>query len=191
VLRVGAELPVRIVRRVLGTRPRRLPGRGAPTRALERYYRERFLATKGLDFLYGANDAALELAIYDGVRSGSLRGADDLEALTLGIDSRFSLWSGKEPRLGGRWATASLLYEDPVYYQNYVYASLLALEYYSLFRSRPAWFLPRYLGLLKGGFDDSPDALLKGFLGVDLDKDALLANAVSVVDAKLRALEAP
>jgi len=157
---------------------------------LKRYYLERFLATKGLDFLAGADDAGVELAIYDGVRAGTLSGADDLDALTLEIDRRFSIWPEKQAELRGRWATMSLLYEDPVYYQNYIYASLLALEYYSLYESRPAWFLQRYKALLQNGFNDTPERLLRRFLEIDLNGDALLQNAVALADGRLKALEA-
>jgi oligoendopeptidase F len=156
---------------------------------VKRYYLERFLATKGLDFLAGADDAAIELAVYDGARAGTLAGADDLDAMTLKIDGQFSVWPDKQTELRGRWATMSLLYEDPVYYQNYIYASLLALKYYSLYEAKPRWFLPRYRALLQNGFNDTPEHLLRKFLEIDLNGDALLQNAVALADGRLKALE--
>jgi oligoendopeptidase F len=154
-----------------------------------RYFEERFLAIKGLDFLLGADDAALEQAIHDGVAAGKVASADDLDALTLQVDSRFSIWPRREPALGARWAGMALAIEDPLYSVNYLYASLLALKYFQLWRERPAWFLPRYQALLQDGFDDSPRNLLEKHLGIDLAGPGLLDDAVGVVDGRLRQLE--
>ncbi len=51
---------------------------------LKRYYRERWMSIKGLDAFYGAQDALLEQAIYDGVAGGTVRNADDLDKSNAG-----------------------------------------------------------------------------------------------------------
>ena len=159
--------------------------------ALKRYYLQQFLAIKGLDFLYGAQDAALEQAIYDGVREGSLHDADGLDALTLKSDQRFSLWPERYPELKTRWASLSLAYEDPLYYVNYLYASLLALDYYHHWKKSPRAFARNYVALLENGFDAEPAALLRRFLDIDLTDDTgLVDSAVDVVEKRLGELEA-
>jgi oligoendopeptidase F len=154
----------------------------------KRYYKERFLAVKGLDFLLGADDAAVEQAVYDGVKDGSISTADDLDALTARIDGQFWIWPNA-PEMKARWESLSLAFEDPLYSVNYMYASMLALRYFQLYEQKPGWFAPRYIALLRNGLDDTPENLLRRFLDIDFDGDALLANAVSVVDTRLKALE--
>src|ERR1039458_4901831 len=141
---------------------------------LKRYYRERWMNIKGLDAFYGAQDALLEQAIYDGVSAGTVRNADDLDSLTLKIDGQFSQFPASTPELRTRWATVSLMFEDPLYDVNYVYGGLLALKYYQLYSTRPDWFVPRYIGLLKNGFNQPPAELLNQSLGIDLSGPALL-----------------
>ncbi len=47
----------------------------------------------------------------------------------------------------------------------------------------------RYVALLKNGFNDSPAALERRFLGIDLtDEKALVANAAALIDARTEAL---
>ncbi|MFY9909434.1 MAG: hypothetical protein WAK56_06325, partial [Candidatus Sulfotelmatobacter sp.] len=116
----------------------------ASTPELQRYYRERWMYIKGLDAFYGAQDALLEQAIYDGVTAGTIRNADDLDSLTLKIDRQFSQFPDSEPELRTRWATVSLMFEDPLYDVNYVYGGLLALKYFQLYSTRRDWFVSRY-----------------------------------------------
>jgi oligoendopeptidase F len=71
-----------------------------------------------------------------------------------------------------------------------MYASMLALEYFRLYKERPDWFLPRYRAFLENGFDDTPQSLLKKFLAIDLDSPSLLDDAVHEVDGRLKSLEA-
>ncbi len=157
---------------------------------LRRYYRERWMSIKGLDALYGAQDALLEQAIYDGVAAGTLRNADDLDNLTLRIDGQFSQFPASTPELRTRWATVSLMYEDPLYDVNYVYGGLLALKYYDLYTTRREWFVPRYIALLKNGFNQPPAELLRQFLGIDLSGAALLNDDLELLRRRLDQLEA-
>jgi oligoendopeptidase F len=153
----------------------------AATPAEKRYYDEQFLDVKGLDYIRGAQDAALEQAFYD----APLHKADDLDALTLKIDAQFTQWPQKN-----RWEAMGLAYEDPLYNVNYLYGGLLALQYYKLWKASPQTFSPAYVALLQNGFDDTPANLLKRFLKIDLNDEAILvANAQSVAEEKLAALE--
>jgi len=162
----------------------------AGTAELKRYYRERWMNIKGLDAFYGAQDALLEQAIYDGVAAGTVRNADDLDGLTLRIDGQFSQFPASTPELRTRWATVSLMYEDPLYDVNYVYGGLLALKYYDLYTTRREWFVPRYIALLKNGFNQPPAELLNRFLGIDLPGPALLKDDLELLNRRLDQLEA-
>jgi hypothetical protein len=62
---------------------------------------------------------------------------------------------------------------------NYLYAGLLALQYFSDFERDPAVFSRRYVALLKNGFNDEP---------------ALVANASALIQRRtdlLKALQTP
>jgi oligoendopeptidase F len=157
---------------------------------LKRYYRERWMSIKGLDAFYGAQDALLEQAIYDGVAAANVRNADDLDSLTLKIDGEFSQFPASTPELRTRWATVSLMYEDPLYDVNYVYGGLLALKYYDLYTTRRGWFLPRYIALLKNGFSQPPKELLDHFLDINLSGPALLKDDLGLLSRRLDQLEA-
>ena len=158
--------------------------------ALKRYYLEEWLNVHGLDAFYGAQDALLEQAVYDGMKSKKVNGPDDLDRITLRVDSQFSIWPEIEPEMRARWAAVSLAYEDPLYDVNYAYAGLLALKYFDLCSKRPDWFASGYLALLANGFDRPPAALLRDFLNIDLNGDSLLTDDLQLLDGRLRALEA-
>jgi oligoendopeptidase F len=156
---------------------------------LQRYYREQWISIKGLDALYGAQDALLEQQIYDGVSAGTIRGADDLDKITESVDSQFSIFPASTPELHNRWMMASLMYEDPLYDVNYVYGGLLALKYFQLYSRDRDSFVPRYIALLKNGFDAPPAALLKKFLDIDLLDSSLLTDDFHLLDERLKQLE--
>jgi oligoendopeptidase F len=153
--------------------------------ALRRYYREQWMNIKGLDAFYGAQDALLEQAIYDGVAKGSVKNADDLDNLTAKVDGQFSIFPAQFDELRTRWATMSLAYEDPLYDINYVYGGLLALKYFQLYTTNPGEFAPRYIALLKNGFDRPPAALLERFLKINLYDPALLDDALTLLGRRM------
>jgi oligoendopeptidase F len=156
---------------------------------VKRYYREHWMDIKGLDAFYGAQDALIEQAIYDGVTAGAIRNADDLDKMTLDIDGRFSQFPASTPEMKTRWAMVSLMYEDPLYDVNYVYGGLLALKYYHLYTTRRDWFVPHYVALLKNGFDAPPAELLKRFLEIDPSGTTLLDDGVTLLGTRLEELE--
>ncbi len=157
----------------------------ASTPELRPYYRERWMNIKGLDAFYGAQDALLEQAIYDGVSAGTVRNADDVDRLTLKVDSQFSQFPSSAPELRVRWTMVSLMFEDPLYDVNYVYGGLLALKYFQLYSGRRDWFVPRYIALLKNGFDQTPGELLNRFLGINLSGPGLLNDNLELLGRRL------
>ncbi len=156
---------------------------------LRRYYREQWMGIKGLDAWYGAQDALLEQKIYDGVAAGRVRNADDLDQLTAQVDGEFSMFAAGTPELKNRWATMSLMYEDPSYDVNYVYGGLLALKYYEMYQANRVEFAKKYVALLKNGFDAAPAELLKQFLGIDLGDGSLLKGDMELLERRLGELE--
>jgi len=156
---------------------------------LQRFYREQWMRIKGLDAFYGAQDALLEQKIYEGVSTGAIRGPDDLERVSVQVDEQFSTFSATTPDLRNRWAAVSLMYEDPLYDVNYVYGGLLALKYFQLYSTNREQFLPRYIALLKNGFDAPPGVLLKHFLNIELFDGSLLSDDLVLLNRRLDQLE--
>jgi oligoendopeptidase F len=157
---------------------------------LKRYYLEQWTRIKGLDAFYGAQDALLEQQLYEGVSKGLVRNADDLDKLTFQVDEQFSIFPATTPELRNRWATLSLMYEDPLYNINYVYGGLLALKYYQLYTADREHFLSRYIALLKNGFDAPPAVLLQQYLNINLFDDSLLKDDLVLLNRRLDQLEA-
>jgi oligoendopeptidase F len=154
-----------------------------------RYFLEQFFEGKGMTLFSVAQEEAIELAIYDGVKQGSINTADDLDSLTKQIGSRYSIWPARHDELKMQWITSTLFYEDPLYDINYVYGSLLALKYYELYTRDPKSFLPRYLGLMRNGFDAPPAVLLKRYLDIDLRDPRLVTDATRQLENKVSLLE--
>ena len=153
------------------------------------YYLEQFLDGKGMALFFIAQDAALEQSIYEEVEQGSIESADDLDALTERINSRFDIWTNRHAELKMRWITNRLFYEDPLYDINYVYGSLLALKYYEMFTQAPGSLSKNYISLMSNGFDATPEVLLKKFLKIDLHDPDLVTSAVHILENKVRLLE--
>ena len=158
-----------------------------PARKL--FYLEQFFEVKGMEIFHAAHDAALELAIYDAVEKDSINSADDLDSLTFRIDSQYSIWTSKTPELKEQWMTNRLMYEDPLYLINYVYGGLLSLKYFEMFKDNPTGFHDRYIALMRNGFDDTPEHLLKTFLNIDFEDPNMLPNALRILDSKLNDLK--
>lgn len=155
----------------------------------KQYYLEQFLDGKGMAMFRVAPEVALEHAVYDGVKQGSIKGADDLDALTKRIYSRYSISPEKQDELKSQWMSIGLMYEDPFYDTNYVYGAVLALKFYEMYSRDREHFVPRYTALMRNGFDAPPAVLLKRFLDIDLNDPRLVSNAMSVLEEKVSLLE--
>jgi oligoendopeptidase F len=82
-----------------------------------------------------------------------------------------------------------LMYEDPFYDANYIYGSLLALNFYEMYSRDAEHFLPRYIALMKSGFGAPPSVLLKRFLDLDINDPRLVSNALRIMEEKVSLLE--
>lgn len=157
--------------------------------ALKRYYLQQFLDGKGLQMFVVAPEAMLEEAIYKSAAAGRLKTADELDALTKQIFSRFSIFPEKHDELKNQWMNIRLMFQDPFYDVNYVYGALLALKFYEMYRRDPQDFVPRYTALLRNGFNAPPEVLLKRFLKIDLRDSRLLPDVLKIIEEKINLLE--
>ena len=162
--------------------------RSAKTDADKQFYLVQFLGN-ALPF-FGAQDAELEQAIYDGVASGQVTNADQLDSLTRQVDLAYDVPNEARPEVRSRWITRRLMLEDPVYYFNYLYSGILALKLFEKYTLDPTNFGPRYVRLVGAGYRSPPNDAVKHALGIDLADSKLLDEAIALVRARVDDLEA-
>ena len=157
--------------------------RTAATPAQKAYYLHHFLADATFNVYGSAKETDLEQSIYAGVENGTINDAADLDALTLKVFARYMPPVALSPAMQTYWAHDTLYFTDPLYDVNYLFAGLLALDYLRQYEKDPAGFSQRYVALLKNGFTDTPQAMLKRFLNIDMtDVSGLVNNATSEID---------
>jgi len=153
------------------------------------YYLNAFIDDAAFQVFRSAQETDLEQSIYRGVDDGTIRTCADLSRLSSAAFLRYDPSAGAGPDVALYWARDRLFYTDPLYDVNYLYAGLLALQYFSDYKRDPAAFSKRYVALLKNGFNDTPAALERKFLGVDLSNEAaLVAGATALIDARTTSL---
>jgi oligoendopeptidase F len=159
--------------------------RTATTDEQRAYYLNYFLDDATFQIFGSAEETDLESAIYRGVDGGTIRSAAGLNALTIKVFAQYDPRAAQDPATALYWARDRLFFTDPLYDVNYLYAGLLALRYFTDFEQDPASFSKRYVALLKNGFSDTPPALEKRFLGIDLSNEAeLVTSAAAFINAR-------
>lgn len=164
--------------------------RTAQSTAARAYYLNRFLNDATFQVWGSAKETDLEQSMYAAAARGNLHDAADLDALTLRVLARYMPEPSLDPRMKVYWAQDRLYFTDPVYDVNYLFAGLLALEYLHRLEDDPHGFPARYVALLKNGYTDTPQALERKFVGIDLDDaQGLVRDATSLIERRARVLE--
>jgi oligoendopeptidase F len=136
-----------------------------------------------------ARDVVFEESLYAGAADGTLTGASSINALFDTIGTRYSIWHGLDPELQRQWMRIPHYFRSPFYRVNYLYARLLAIRYFDMYRRDPAGFVPRFLGLLRAGYSAPPAELLKRHLDIRLDGPELVRDATRMLEEQLLELE--
>lgn len=156
--------------------------------AAKAYYLQAQLDEMTFEIFTSAEEAQLEEGLYGGVVAGKIRGAVDMDALTLEITKRFEIWPSIDPQLAHAWIGKRLMFEDPLYLANYLYAGLWATRMFEMARKDPADFQKRYAALMAEGFDAPPGQLLARFFGKELAPSELVEADIAVIREKVTAL---
>lgn len=157
------------------------------------YYLKSLLDDMVLQLFTSSEEAQLEQSIYRGVADNTLGTADDLDALTGQVLARFGQDPEHYPQLRNSWIGKRLMYDDPNYLVNYLYAGLLAVQLYVQDQRDPERFRQRYLAVLGEGFDRAPNEQVAQLVGQAPDWPALVDADLQVFNqlaAQLRALHA-
>lgn len=154
------------------------------------YFQERFLDKLEHEVFTSAEEGAFELGLYSDVAAGRITDAADLNALNGRVIGDYELFYAVEPGQKGGWMKKKLMFEDPLYLINYLYAALVACKFYELDKADPAAFQARYAAFLKDGFELPADALLKKHFGFGLESAPLLDGVLKLMNERVDALEA-
>jgi oligoendopeptidase F len=137
------------------------------------YYLANFLNQATQLFQY-SHDALFEQRLYDSVGKGVVQTADQIEALMQNTGATFSIWFGSESENLFQWVNRLQFYTRPLYKINYVYSKILSLAYFNMYKKRPDYFIPKYIELLKNGYNNTPNELLKNSLGINVGSPFLV-----------------
>jgi oligoendopeptidase F len=130
-----------------------------------------------------------EQALYEKVAQGELATAENLNALMARTGARYSIWFELDDDAKRDWINIPHYFRNPFYRVNYLYARLLALKYYGLYKRDPKAFAAGYLALQRNGYDAAPDVLLKRFLGVELRGNRFVSDILDILKDRMREME--
>ncbi|WP_414488779.1 peptidase [Stenotrophomonas maltophilia] len=154
------------------------------------YYLKSLLDDMVLQLFTSSEEAQLEQSIYQGVAAGTLGTADDLDELTGQVLARFGQQPERYPQLRNGWIAKRLMYDDPNYLVNYLYAGLLAVQLYVQDQRDPESFRQRYLAVLGEGFDRAPNEQVAQLLGHAPDWPAMVEADLQVFNQAVAQLQA-
>jgi len=159
------------------------------TNSAKAYYIKQFTDLLATELFTSAEEGTFEQKIYDGVAAGSVNNQDDIDSLYAGVMNKYDLFFKNEPERHAEWINKRLMYDDPIYNINYLYAMLVSCKLYELVHLDPKNFAIHYNALLRNGFDASADDLLKKFMGFGLGRKDLIDGALHLMQAKIEELK--
>jgi oligoendopeptidase F len=151
------------------------------------YYQEKFLDKLSHEIFTSAEEGLLEQGLYEGIAAGTITDSAGIDALNGAILNRFAVDGASQ---AGNWMKKGLLYEDPLYLLNYLYAALVACRFHAMSEADPEGFRTRYLALLQQGYDTPSDEALRRTMGFGLDAGALLDDALRLMSERTQKLSA-
>ncbi len=133
-----------------------------------------------------AEEATLEQEIYDQVSLGKIQSETGLNSATYKIMRQFEPWPDDILRSSSSlWSTKRLMFQDPFYLVNYLFAGIVAINLFDHVKSYPDTFPGRYEALLRRGYDASPFEMLAPLLGNRQSTETLAATALEVMEDQL------
>lgn len=161
----------------------------AKTRSEKAYFTRLFIDKLSHEIFTSAEEGAFEQGLYDGVSKGNINGLEDINSLYSGIMKQNDLFYANEPERKTEWIAKDLVYDDPLYNVNYLFAMLVTCKLYQLHISNPQNFAQNYTALLRSGFNQPVKELLKQHMGFDLNYNKLLNEALELMRNKITELK--
>jgi oligoendopeptidase F len=159
----------------------------AKTPAEREYALESFLYDLSIDLFTTAEETAFERSLYTEASGHALLDRDRIDSIYRDSIAPYEYWPMSELGNSRAWMRKSLLFEDPLYLVNYLYASLVAVALYERAQTDPQ-FASKYEALLRRGFDAEPQALLAS-MDIRLDDPELVKAATRLFQSKTEELQ--
>ncbi|WP_161964110.1 M3 family metallopeptidase [Chitinophaga flava] len=159
----------------------------AATREEKIFYTKRLTDYLAFELFTSAVEGTFEEQLYEGVAAGKINNQQDIDSLYTGIASAYSIYTANEPESSTEWINKRLLFDDPLYNVNYLYAVLVACKLLDM-SHQDARFAEKYVAMLRHGFDAPANELLQHYMGFSLDHGHLLNGALRLMQDKTQAL---
>ncbi|OKS84775.1 M3 family metallopeptidase [Mucilaginibacter polytrichastri] len=160
----------------------------ASTPQAKAFFTKQFLDKLSLEVFTSAEEGTFEQGLYDGVATGKINTRRDIDSLYTGIMNQYDIYFAGEPQRRSEWINKRLVFDDPLYNVNYLYAILVSCKLYNMQHAYPKGFAMKYNVLLKNGFDAPAEDLLKKQMGFGLDNNALLNGTLQIMKDKTEEL---
>ncbi len=159
----------------------------AKTPVEREYALERLLRKLSAELFMSAEETAFERSLYTEANGHPLLDKASIDAIYRKSIAPYEYWPMSDVGNSREWMRKSLLFDDPLYLVNYLYAAVVAVALYDRSHTDPG-FAANYERLLRRGFDAPPQTLLAS-MGIRLDDPALVKAASRLFQAKTKQLE--
>jgi oligoendopeptidase F len=149
---------------------------------------EQFCATISTELFTSAEETTFENSLYESASSAPLLSRDRIDSLYRAAIMPYTSWPMSDVGNSQSWIAKPLLWEDPLYYVNYLYSSLVAVALFDKAHTDPD-FGRKFEAMLKRGFDADPATLL-ATVGITLGDRAMIQRAVGLFSTKVDELQA-
>ncbi|HEY4762646.1 MAG TPA: M3 family metallopeptidase [Candidatus Sulfotelmatobacter sp.] len=162
-------------------------GQLASTRAERESALERLLAKISLELFTSAEETAFERSLYTEPGGDALLDRARIDVLFAASIRPYEYWPVEEVGVSREWMRKRLLFDDPLYLVNYLYAAVVAVALYDRAHTDPD-FGSKYEALLRRGFDREPQSILAR-MGIRLDDPSLVKAAARLLQTKTDELQ--
>jgi oligoendopeptidase F len=149
---------------------------------------ETLLSSMATEIFTSAEETALEKNLYTSASGHALLDRARIDDTYRAAIAPYEYWPMSEVGTSRGWISKTLLFHDPLYLVNYLYAGFVAAALYDRAQVDPD-FGPKYSALLRRGFDADPKVLLAS-VGIQLDDPGLIRRAIALFKAKTEELQA-
>ena len=146
-----------------------------------------FIGRLSVDLFITAEEAGFERSLYTEASGQPLLDRAKIDSIYRDAIAPYEYWPMSDVGTSRAWMRKSLLFQDPLYLVNYLYASLVAVALYERSHTDPQ-FSSKYEALLSRGFDADPQVLLAS-MNIRLDDPALVKAASRLLQAKTGELQ--
>ncbi len=148
---------------------------------------EQLLGSISFELFGSAEETAFERGLYTRASGHAMLDRAEIDGIFREAVAPYEYWPVEQAANSGAWMRKRLLFEDPLYLVNYLYAQLVAVALFDKL-STDRGFPARYEAVLRRGFDADAGELLSS-LGIRLEDPQLVRAAARLVRTRTEELE--